>query len=99
MAGLDIAAVRARLASTELEAARAFMPKLIRRAATHTIYAYAQRNHIVDFADADLTLKRHRDYREQIVTLATNAAADVQVASDIDDLLAVFDSIAAYLDG
>ena len=94
---IDVAQLRDLLEAAELEVARAVILRLIRRAGRNRLFAYALRNHIVDFSLQGLVEQRHRDRRGQLVSNATTLAVTANAAITIAELLVVFDVISAHL--
>ena len=94
---INVAQVRAQLEAAELERARSVVLRLVQLAGRRRVFAYAQKNYIVDFDLLDVVSQRHRDRRNQIITRAQGHRATATAATTIEELLAVFDLIAPNL--
>ena len=89
---------RAVVAAMTVTDAQTSMRRLIRRAGLRSLWNYAQRHHITDFADAILVEQAHRDQRQNAIAAAQTRVVTVNTATSIADILAVFDEIEPLLE-
>jgi len=90
--------MRAYIVAAPLEDARTIVLRQIKIAARSRVYAYALDARITDFNDTVLVEQAHRDFRANTIDLAQNKVSDAQSAADINELIAVFDSISSFLE-
>lgn len=84
--------VRAHIAVQSASEARNMINRLIRRIARKAVYEYATEHYITDFQDPVLVMDRHRTKRTEIIAVAQVRAVAVTSASDMGELLTVFDT-------
>jgi len=94
---LHLTKLRFLIEISELEASRAGMLTLTRRAARNRVFKYAQKNGIIDFQDTVLVEQPHRNFRQNAIDFALARVSEVQAATTNTQLLNVFDQIAPWL--
>lgn len=85
-------------AAPDLDTAKAICRHSVRFAVRRHLYHYARRHYIVDFDDLVLVEDRHRTHRANVIAQAQTLATNIDTSASIDDVLAVFDTIADYLE-
>lgn len=91
-------AMRIIIAAQTLPDGRDMVHRQIRWIARKKVRIYANEYNIIDFQDTALVTDRHRTKRTDIITEAQARVADANAATDMAELLVVFDSIAPEIE-
>ncbi len=90
--------IRVIIEANDVLGARLIVAGQIRLIARRALSTYVQNNYIHDFGDTNLVSQRHRTFLANLKSTTRTRSLNVQNATTLAEVLAIFDAIAPQID-